>query len=405
MAKKAAGLSARRVQSVKTPGMLADGGGLYLKIAPSLSKSWIFRYQVAGRRRDLGLGSANTFGLAEARERAAAARRLVANGIDPIEHRQGQAAARRTEKAPITFEEASKLYIAAHRPGWKNAKHAAQWGATLQTYVFPIFGKSAVDAIDTSLVMKVLDPIWIVKPETASRIRGRIESILDWAAARSYRQGDNPARWRGHLENLLPKKTKVRRVEHHAALPYLQLPAFMDELRQQDGIAAGALEFTILTGARTGETLGAKWSEIDLEARLWTVPTERMKAGREHRVPLSAASLTVLNAMKSIRESDFVFPGIRTGRPLSGMALLMTLRRMGRGDVTTHGFRSSFSDWCAECTTFPAEVREMALAHSVSDKVEAAYRRGDLFEKRRELAEAWSRFCGTVAPLRLVGAS
>jgi integrase len=411
MAKKAAGLSARRVQSVRQPGMLADGGGLYLKVAEGGSKSWIFRYQIAGRRRDMGLGSVDTFTLAEARERTAAVRKLVADGIDPIEHRHRQIAARQVEKArPLKFRECARLYIAAHQPGWRNAKHAKQWSSTMQSYVFPVFGDLPVDAIDVGLVMKVLDPIWTTKPETASRVRGRIESVLDWAAARGYRQGDNPARWRGHLENLLPKKTKVRWVEHHAALPYAEAPAFMAELRQQDGIAARALEFAILTAARTGEVLGATWPEIDFNGRLWVIRAQRMKAAREHRVPLSAAALAVLDAMKSIRQNDFVFPGIRAGQPLSNMAFLMLLRRMGRGgNLTAHGFRSTFSDWCAECTTFPAEVRGMMLAHVVSDKVEAAYRRGDLFAKRAELAEVWSRSCAGsdshVTPLRLVEAS
>jgi integrase len=245
--------------------------------------------------------------------------------------------------------------------------------------------------------MKALEPIWTSKPETAGRVRGRIESVIDWATARGYRQGENPARWRGHLENLLPKKSKVRRVEHHAALPYAGLAEFMVELRQQEGIAARALEFAILTAARTGEVLSTRWSEIDFKARLWTIPGSRMKAGKEHRVPLSDAAMAVLEGMEATREGDFVFPGGRAGRPLSNMAFLMLLRRIGRGDLTAHGFRSTFSDWCTECTNFPAEVREMALAHAVGDKVEAAYRRGDLFEKRRQVMDAWASFA-TAAP-------
>jgi integrase len=252
-----------------------------------------------------------------------------------------------------------------------------------------------VQAIDVGLVMKALEPIWNEKPETASRVRGRIESVLDWATARGYRQGENPARWRGHLENLLPKKSKVWRVEHHAALPYTEIGAFMAELREQDGTAARALEFAILTAARTGEVIGATWSEIDLEGHLWTIPAVRMKAGKEHRVPLSDAALAVLRAMGEVQTGEFVFPGNRAKQPLSQMAMLMLLRRMGRDGLTVHGFRSAFSDWCAEQTAFPSEVREMALAHTVGDKVEAAYRRGDLFEKRRQLAEAWARYCGT----------
>ena len=261
-------------------------------------------------------------------------------------------------------------------------------------------------AVDVSLVMKAIEPIWTTKPETASRVRGRIEAAIDWAAARGYRQGENPARWRGHLENLLPKKSKVRRVEHHAALPYAALAAFMPELRQQEGVAARALEFAILTAARTGEVIGARWSEVDLEARLWTVPAERMKAGREHRVPLSGPALAILEAMREVSEGNFVFPGGKANRPLSNMAFLMLLRRMGRGDLTAHGFRSTFSDWCSERTNFPAAVREMALAHTVSDKVEAAYRRGDLFEKRRAVMRSWANFCAAsdnVIPLRAIG--
>lgn len=268
----------------------------------------------------------------------------------------------------------------------KNKKHAGQWQQTLEDYVYPIFGSLPVLAIDTVLVMKAIEPIWTTKPETASRVRGRIESVLDWATARGYRSGENSARWKGHLENLLPKRSKVARVEHHAALPYAELPGFMAELRQQNGIAARALEFAILTAARTGEVIGATWAEIDFEARLWTVPAGRMKAGRDHRVPLSEAAMAILRLLHGARTGDRVFP-------ISNMAMLMLLRRMGRGDLTAHGFRSTFSDWCAEQTNTPSEVREMALAHTVGDKVEAAYRRGDMFDKRRHLAEAWARYC------------
>lgn len=289
--------------------------------------------------------------------------------------------------------------IAAHKAGWRNKVHAAQWPSTLATYVYPVFGDLPVQAIDTPLVMKALSPIWTSKPETASRVRGRIESVLDWAKAMGYRDGENPARWRGHLDNLLPKKSRVEKAvreaagrgDHFAALPYAELPAFIAELRQRDGMAARALEFAILTTGRTGEVLGARWSEIDVNGRLWVIPGNRMKAGREHRVPLSAAAAALLFGLE--RQGDLVFHGMRPGSPLSNMALLMLLRRMGRGDLTAHGFRSTFSDWCAEQTNTPSEVREMALAHVVSDKVEAAYRRGDLFDKRRQLAEAWAQYC------------
>jgi len=393
-------LTALMVAKLKKPGHYGDGGLLYLQIDERGNKSWDLRYRVNGRVREMGLGSLDTFSLAEARERAREQRKLLADGKDPIMERNVVRMQKRLDEAKaITFADFAKSYIATHQSGWRNSKHAAQWPSTLKTYVYPIFGALPVQAIDTGLVIKALEPIWQTKPETAGRVRGRIESILDGAAARGYRQGENPARWKGHLENLLPKKSKVRRVEHHAALPYAELPVFMAELAEQEGIAARALEFAILTAARTGEVIGATWSEINLAERLWTIPAERMKkSDREHRVPLSEAAIAVLAAMKAIRQSDFVFPGGRTGRPISNMAMLMTLRRMGRSDLTAHGFRSSFRDWAAERTGFPAEVAEMALAHTVSDKVEAAYRRGDLFQKRRQLADAWSRFLATPIP-------
>jgi len=398
---KIAGLTARRVETQKLPGLFADGGGLYLQVAPSGAKTWIYRFQIAGRRRDMGLGSAAIFSLAEAREKALAARRLVAEGTDPIEARRAQRLAKALDSAKsMTFRQCAEAYIRAHESGWRNAKHSAQWTATLATYAYPHFGDLPVQEIDVGLVMKAVEPIWSTKPETASRVRGRIESVLDWATVRQYRTGENPARWRGHLESLLPKKTKVRAVEHHAALPYVEIAGFLVELRQQEGVAARALEFGILTAARTGEVLGARWDEIDFASCLWTIPGARMKAGKEHRVPLSDTALAILEKMREQRASDYVFRGGAAGRPLSNMALLMTLRRMKRDDLTAHGFRSTFSDWCAERTAFPAEVREMALAHAVGDKVEAAYRRGDLFEKRRQLAEAWARFCAAVEPVK-----
>ena len=299
-----------------------------------------------------------------------------------------------TRRAAMTFKDAATAYIAAHRPGWRNKKHAAQWDATLEAYAYPEFGAVSVQAIDTALVMKVLEPIWSTKAETASRVRGRIESILDWAAARGFRKGENPARWRGHLNNLLPAPAKVRAAKHYAALPYTELPAFLVALRQQGGHAARALEWTILTAARTGETIGATPDEIRERDSLWTIPGERMKAGKEHRVPLPARALSIVAAMKPIRgASPFLFPGGKPGRPLSNMAMTEVLRRMGRVDITVHGFRSTFRDWAAERTTFPSEVVEMALAHAVGNKVEAAYRRGELLEKRRRLMAAWADYC------------
>jgi integrase len=400
-------LKVAAIARAKVPGYYSDGGGLFLQISRFGTASWVFRYRVAGRLREMGLGSLDTIGLADARERARKAREQRLDGLDPIELRKTARLSARLDTAKAdTFKDCAKRYIGAHQPSWRNPKHAAQWGSTLESYVYPVFGDLAVQAVDVGLVLKAIEPIWTKKPETASRVRGRIESILDWATARGYRQGENPARWRGHLENLLPASSKVRRVEHHAALPYPEIGAFIAELQQQEGISARALEFAILTAARTGEVIGARWDEINIAERLWTIPADRMKAGKEHRVPLSDAVLAIVEKMAESRQGDFVFPGGNVGRPLSNMAFLMLLRRMGRDDLTAHGFRSSFRDWAAERTNFPAEVAEMALAHAVSDKVEAAYRRGDLFQKRRQLAEAWAKFCaaappaGNIVPLR-----
>jgi integrase len=387
-------LTALRAKGAKAPGLYGDGKGLCLRVSEGAGKSWVLRYMLNGRAREMGIGSYSDYTLSEARERARQYRKLVKEGVDPIELRRERRGAVLTERAKtVTFREAAEAYIKAHQVGWRNPKHAKQWPATLEAYVYPIFGPLSVQTIDVGLVMRSIEPIWATKPETASRVRGRIESILDWATARGYRQGENPARWRGHLENLLPKKTKVRRVEHHAALPYTELPGFMAELRAQEGVAAHAFEFAILTVARTGEVIGARWSEINLDERLWTIPAERMKSGKEHRVPLCERAVELLKQMQKIREGEFVFPGGKARRPLSNMAFLMLLRRMGRGDLTAHGFRSTFSDWVTEKTNFPSEVREMALAHTVSDKVEAAYRRGDMLQKRRDLAAAWARYC------------
>jgi integrase len=318
------------------------------------------------------------------------------DGIDPIEARSEHRSWKKLEAAKgITFAACATAYLDAHQDAWRNALHRKQWRTTLNNYAGPVFGSLPVQEVDLTLVMKALEPIWRTKCETASRLRGRIEAVLDWATVRGYRKGENPARWRGHLDKLLPARAKIQKVQHHPALPYAELADFMEALRSQEGTAARALEFLILTAARTGEIIGARWDEVDLEDKIWIVLGERMKAGREHRVPLSAATLAILDRMKETREGDFVFPGGKTGKPLSNMAMLAVLERMGRDEITAHGFRSTFRDWAAECTDFRSEVVEMALAHKIENKVEAAYRRGDLFEKRRQLMEAWAEFCLT----------
>jgi integrase len=384
-------------------GHTGDGGGLYLQISKYGTATWVFRYRVGGRLREAGLGSVDTWSLAEARERARKFRQMRGEGRDPIDERRAERARVRLETAKaVTFKAAAVAFIRAQAPAWKSPIHAAQWPSSLERYVFPTFGSLPVASVDTALVMKVLEPIWHMRPETASRVRQRIESVLNWAAARGYRQGENPARWKGHLDGLLPKPARAKaaarrsngRDEHHAALPYREVPEFMRQLREVEGITARCLEFIVLAAARAGEARGARWPEFDEDGRLWVVPAERMKGGRSHRVPLGARGVEIVNEMAAIRSGDHVFPG-RGVAPLSNAALLKLLRRMGRGDLTVHGFRSTFSDWVAERTNFPSEVREMALAHAVGDKVEAAYRRGDLFEKRRQLAEAWANYCAT----------
>jgi integrase len=400
MARITGRLTALKVERAKRPGMYADGGGLYLQVTQG-GASWIYRYMLGGRAREMGLGPLALFGLSDARARALDARRLRHEGIDPIEARKAARMQARLDSArAMTFEQCAEAYIEAHRAGWRNAKHAAQWQATLTTYAEPIIGRLPVQAIDTALVLKVLEPIWTTKPETAGRVRGRIESILDWAKVRGYRAGENPARWRGHLDKLLPARGKVRRVEHHAAMSHAALPGFLMTLRQQEGIAARALEFAILTAARTGETLGARYSELDLLDKTWTVPPGRMKAGKAHRVPLSARALAILEEMQSFRPAgdpdSYVFPGGKPGRPLSNMAFLMLLRRIGHADLTAHGFRATFKTWASERTGFQNEIVEASLAHVIGSKVEQAYRRGDMFEKRRRLMDAWATFCTVV---------
>ena len=386
----------KRADGTPRAKMCSDGGGLYLQVTPGelrVSRSWIFRYASSRRERYMGLGSLDTVSLAEARAKASDCRKLLEQGRDPIESRDALRAASEVEASKaMTFDECAQRYVAAHRASWRNVKHAAQWERTLAVYASPVFGKLPVRAVELGHVIKVLEPIWTKKPETASRVRGRIEAVLDWAAARGFREAENPARWKGRLEKLLPRRSKVRAVRHHPALPYVDIGAFMQELRQRTGVAAAALEFAILTAARTGEVLGANWDEFDLKAKVWTIRADRMKSGREHRVPLSAPAVRVLKRMQNVRQNDNVFPGDRTAA-LSNMALLMLLRRMGHDSLTVHGFRSTLRDWAAERTNFPNEVAEMALAHVVSGKAEAAYRRGDLFEKRRKLMDSWAAYC------------
>lgn len=342
----------------------------------------------------MGLGVARPDNLARIRKQAAEARDLGREGIDPIEHRKIERLRRMAaSQQDMTFKECAEAYIEAHRAGWRNQKHAAQWSATLETYAYPIFGAAPVAAINVELVLKALQPIWNAKTETASRVRQRIEAVLNWAKARGLREGENPAQWRGHLDKLLPARARVQRVRHHPAMPYAEIPDFARSLADQEGAAAKAMQLLILTAARTSEVLHAQWCEFDLDAGVWLIPAERMKAGREHRVPLSAAAVEIVRAMESQRQSTgWVFPGAKSGRPLSNMALLKLLDRMGHGKLTVHGFRSSFRDWAAERTAFPREVAEAALAHVLANKVEAAYRRSDLFDKRRDLMEAWAKF-------------
>ena len=397
-------LNAKRVLHAP-PGRYGDGGKLYLLVRPDDSAFWLFRYTTEGKMREMGLGPArgsHAIPLAKARKKAFELFEQVAEGLDPLAERVAAVEAEKVQatvavRRAITFREVAEDYIANHAAGWANAKHKAQWGSTLATYAYPLIGAVPVVEVSTNHVLNVLRPIWHNKAETAVRLRGRIESILTAATVKGLRLGENPARWRGHLAELLPARSKVAPVEHHPALPFPELPAFFLRLQAADGLGARALELAILTAARTGEVLGATWAEIDLDAALWAIPAARMKAKREHRVPLSAPAVALLRKLATIREGDFVFSGQNPGKALSNMALLMALRRMKRPDLTAHGFRSTFRDWAAETTHFPSEVVEMALAHAVGDKVEAAYRRGDLFLKRRELMDDWASFTAAQA--------
>lgn len=403
------------VKHIKRPGKFCDGRGLYLDVRPSkrksnksgVTKTWAFRYVRNARQTWMGLGPYPEITLAEARDLAFAERRKLFQGIDPLADKRARLnAARSARENMLTFAECAERYVVSQAPGWSNPKHIDQWRSTLANLAGPVIGHLPVDQIDTALIMRCLEPLWTTKTETASRLRGRIESVLAWSTVRGYRKGDNPARWRGHLDKLLPRPSQIVSVRHHAALPYVEIGAFMQQLRVDEGVAARALEFTILTATRTNEVIEAKWSEIDLARKAWVIPASRMKSKREHRVPLSAAAASLLQAVKR-RGTSYVFPGQKRHSHLSSAAMMQVLKRLKRPDVTVHGFRSTFRDWCAESTNFPGYVAEMALAHALRDKTEAAYRRGDLFEKRSRLMTDWAKYCSMptvpaeVLPIRI----
>jgi integrase len=381
------------------PGLYADGGNLYLQVTvngDNVSRSWIFRFGINGKRRDMGLGAVHTVGLKDARAKATELRKLVYEGRDPIAERDAQKAALAAATAKrMTFDECAASYSRAHSPKW-SAKHSFQWSSAMTRFASPILGKLPVDVIDVGLVVKVLEPIWHERPETASRLRGGIESVLAWATVRGFRQGDNPARWTNHLEELLPSRREILPVEHFAALPYREVPGLVQKLRALDGVRERALELLILCASRAGEILGARWDEIDLADRIWTVPAERMKGRREHRIPLCHRAIAILDEMKLCRRNDFVFPGDRREN-MGETPMRELLKRLGY-KTTVHGMRSAFRDWAGEQTNFPREVCEAALAHVVGNGVEQAYRRGDALEKRGRLMQAWADFCGQPAP-------
>lgn len=392
MARSVKKLSARSVATLSKPGRHSDGDGLYLVVDPTGARRWLFLFRWQGKLKEMGLGGIASTSLSDARDQAAAARRMVASGVNPIEARRE---AEKERKAAKTFGEFADEMLLAILPGYKNPRHQAQWTRALKHYAAPIRPKR-LDEIRTEDILGILQPLWQNKQETASRVRGRIERVLAAAKAKQLIPSpwENPARWRGHLQELLSKRKKLAR-GHHAAMPYTDVPAFVARLRDRDATAAAALVFAILNASRSNEVLGAQWDEFDLRTNVWTVPAERMKGSKAHRVPLSAAALRVIEKQAEAKISAFVFPGQKPNRPLSGMAMEMLLRRMGASEFTQHGFRSSFRDWCGECTTFAREIAEAALSHTVGDEAEQAYRRGDALEKRRKLMEAWSRFLST----------
>jgi integrase len=402
MAREADRLNALEVKRLDKPGYYCDGAGLYLQVSKTGSKSWIMRYTLGGKSCEMGLGSLNAFSLAEARVRAKAQRKLLADGKDPLAtKRSDQLKVRMAEASIITFDQAASAFYEANSPAWRNPKHGEQWRNSLSNYASPVIGSMPVSAVETAHVLRILSPIWSTKTETATRVRGRIEKVLDWAKVQGYRTGDNPAAWRGHLSEVLPKPSKVADAGHHAALPWSEIGGFMAALQAMQGAGARAMEIIILTATRTNEVLNAKWSEFDLDGKLWTIPKERMKGFREHRVPLSDPVVALLSKLRAESGGgEYVFAGRKANTTLSNMAAMQTLRRMGRGEVTVHGFRSTFRDWCSESTAFSRDVCEMALAHTIADKTESAYRRGDLIEKRRALMADWAVHCSVV---RVIG--
>ena len=393
-------LTQRKIERLTKAGRYRDGlmPGLYLVVGENGARSWVMRYELRGRERMMGLGSVTTFSLREARERARSARQLLVDGIDPLEtKRAAKVAAELAAAKNLTFAEAAKRYVIQHEAKWTRSHRDAVIGS-LRTYANPIIGNMNVSEIDTAAVLRVMEPHWATTTETIDRVRNRIEAVLDWAAVRGHRTGDNPARWKGHLDQVLPAKSELAPVKHHPAMPYAELPTFMAELRAARGIGCRALEFAILTAARTGEVVGARSSEVDFDAATWVIPAERMKAGREHRVPLSVPAIELLRNLPREPANDYVFIGRKPGIAMSDMGLNRALRTLRSGGVVVHGFRSTFRDWCAEQTAYPSDLIEIALAHFVGNKVEQAYRRGDMLAKRARLMKDWAEFCAAPAP-------